>query len=224
MTIDALPQHHDTALKGFETLLSTAGSIYPVVLPYVALGAELVEALSKLWDATDQRETWRISERIRLEPPQTPRAKTLREGQYVIFNQPIDGTQYQLADNGQVAGELSDELTYAVFRIDASKIPSMDYVVSQKVATLLTQLKNDRDDQPAGMLETSFGYLTETLKAYTNFTDLQRYQELQAKPKRTEAEESQLQRIASRPELKPFLPNEAGNATATTASRAEPEH
>ena len=209
VTMETAGQHRDAALKGFETLLSTAGSVFPVFLPYAAFGSGALAALGKVWEAVGQRETWRISEPIRFFPPKTKHAKTLRQGRYVVFSDEVDGTQYQLSDSCQLEGRIGENLSYAVFRIDPSREPSIDYVISQRVATLLTQLRNDQEGQPAGMLETSLGYLTDTLKAYTNFTDLQRYQELLAKgSSRTSAEESQLQKIASRPELQPFLPKQ----------------
>jgi hypothetical protein len=109
-------------------------------------------------------------------------------------------------DNGELEPSDARKVSYVVFRIDRSRFPPVDYVVSQRVATLLTQLKHTQDNRQTGMLETSFGYLTDTLKAYTDFKNLQRYQELLKKPNRTKAEDKQMQEIAGRPELQPFLP------------------
>jgi hypothetical protein len=79
------------------------------------------------------------------------------------------------------------------------------------VATLLTQLQNTQEGQPAGPLKTSFGFLTDTLTAYTNFTDLQRYHELLKKgDARTAGETEQMRQLEQREALKPFLPKAAG--------------
>ena len=223
VTIDRSDEQRHAALQGFETFASSAGSIFPVALPYIALGQGVLEGLNKLFDAAMRHETYRISEPLRLFPPRTPRSKTIRTGQYVILSEAIDGTQYELGENSVLTsadghepkGQGGKPLSYAVLRIDLVKQIQIDFVISQRVATLLTQLKNDQEGQPAGTMQTSFGFLNDTLKAYTNFTDLQRYQELVKKgASRTAGENEQMQMIEQREELKPFLPKPAPEITA----------
>ena len=223
VTIDRSDEQRHAALQGFETFASSAGSIFPVALPYIALGQGVLEGLNKLFDAAMRHETYRISEPLRLFPPRTPRSKTIRTGQYVILSEAIDGTQYELGENSVLTsvdghdpkGQDGKPLSYAVLRIDLVKQIQIDFVISQRVATLLTQLKNDQEGQPAGTMQTSFGFLNDTLKAYTNFTDLQRYQELVKKgASRTAGENEQMQMIEQREELKPFLPKPAPEITA----------
>jgi hypothetical protein len=206
VTIDTSSKDRDAVFKSFTTLLGTTGSIFPVALPYAAVGAQVLSGLEKLLDATGGRDAARIAEPIKLFPPQTERAKTIRKGRYVVFSAEVDGTGYRLLDDGQVDGPAAEVLSYLVLRIETAKELSLDFVISQRVATLLTQLKNDDADQPAGALETSLGFLTDTLRAYTSFTDLQRYAELSSKPNRTPQEDEQLKRLGQRPDLQPFLP------------------
>jgi hypothetical protein len=206
VTIDTSSTNRDAVFNSFTSLLGTTGSIFPVALPYAAVGAQVLQGLQTLLDATGQRDAARIAEPIKLFPPATERAKTIRKGRYVVFSVEIDGTACKLLDDGQVDGAAAAELSYLVFRIEEAKELSIEFVISQRVATLLTQLKNDEADQPAGALETSLGFLTDTLRAYTSFTDLQRYVELSKEATRTPQEDQQLQRLAQRPDLQPFLP------------------
>jgi hypothetical protein len=197
----------DTTAAAIQTLLNTAGAVFPVMMPYAALGTGLVAALGKLWDRTHPQESWSLSRPINLWPPKTPRAKTLRAGQYVVFSEEIAGAGCQLADNGVLLGKVPDDVSYAVFRVDPSKWPMAEFVTSQRVATLLTQLKNSEAGLPAGALQTSLGYLTDTLQAYTNFKNLERYQELKSRPtdQLTQPEQELLQKLVQRPELAPFI-------------------
>src|SRR5688572_9189344 len=92
----------------------------------------------------------------------------------------------------------------------------VEFVVSQRVATLLTQLEHDEEGQPAGPLKTSLGFLTENLQAYTNFKDLERYQELMEKSERAKlgpGEKQQIEMLKKRKELQPWI----GKPSASTA-------
>jgi hypothetical protein len=226
VTVDTLAEHRDAAVKTFEELAGKTGAAYPVAVPYIAAGEALIQAVDKVWDNLRRDDVWRISEQIKLSPPNTQDAKTIRSGRYVVFSEPIDASQFHLSAGGEVE-ELEDEhklrphlphvrrLSYGVFRVDPTKAPLLSFVISQRVATLLTQLKNDEQGKPVGPLETSFGFLTDTLRAYTNFTDLQRYQHLQQKKQQTgltKEEQQQMADIASRPDLQPFLPTGAAPA------------
>lgn len=217
VTIDRSDEYREAALRSFSTVAATAGSIFPVTLPYAALGEGVLQGLNKMWEAMERRETYRISEPIKLFPPGTPQARTIRPGQYVVVSEEVDGAQYQLGDNCQLVtsagaelgGEMDGQLSYAVIRIDPVTEVPVEFVVSQRVATLLTQLRNDQEGLSAGALQTSLGFLTDTLKSYTNFTDLQRYQELLEKGgKRTDGENQQMRQLEQREELKPFLPKQ----------------
>ncbi|HEY3082277.1 MAG TPA: hypothetical protein VGM69_20520 [Chloroflexota bacterium] len=217
--INRSDEQREAILRGFQTLATTAGAIFPVVLPYAALGEGVLTGIAKLWDTASRQEIYPISEPLRLFPPRTPRAKTIRPGRYVILSEAIDGSTCQLGeslrlttqDGGEPVGKDGDALSYAVLRIDPTKDVLVDFVISQRVATLLTQLKNDREGQSAGALQTSLGFLTDTLKSYTSFKDLQRYRELLGRgDARTPGETEQMHRLEERDELTPFLPKPPG--------------
>lgn len=218
MTVDRSDEHRDAALESFQGLASIAGSVFPVAVPYMAIGTSVLQSLNKMWESSERRETYRISEPVRLFPPGTPRAKTIRAGQFVLLSDQIDGTKYQLSDDGEVGstadggeprGEDGAELSYAVVRIDPTKYPSIDFVVEQRVATLLTGLKRDQEGQPTDPLKTSLGFLTETLTAYTSFRSLERYQELKEKQDSgatlTVGEQQQVEQLKQRKELQPWI-------------------
>ena len=79
--------------------------------------------------------------------------------------------------------------------------------VLNSVATLLAQLKNDRQGRSAGPLQTSLGYLTDTLRPCTSFRDLQGYQKLLSPgSNRMQGETDQMRKLEERDDLKPFLP------------------
>ncbi len=218
MTVDRSDEHREAALERFQSLTSIAGSVFPIAVPYMAIGSSVVQSLNKMWESSERRETYRISEPIRLFPPGTPRAKTIRAGQFIILSDQIDGTKYQLSDDGEVVsaadgdgpkGEDGADLSYAVIRIDPTKYPSIDFVIEQKVATLLTGLKRDQEGQPTDPLKTSLGFLTETLTAYNNFNSLERYRELVDKQESggilTVGEEQQMAALQQRKELEPWI-------------------
>jgi hypothetical protein len=219
MMIDTGEQHAAT-VNAFRSLASTVGSVYPIALPYTALASGVIDAVDKLTGGGKEQALEPLLCPLELRPPDTKDAKTLQLGRYIVFpnqedNMPsrgLDGSKYKLEENDQLTGGPdgghAEDLSYAVFRIDPADEAAldMDTVVAQRVATLLTGLKNDAQGVATDPIQTSLGFLTDTMQAYTNFTDLQRYLELKQKTTRTPAEETLMAQLANRPELKPFLP------------------
>lgn len=221
VTMDGLDEHATSALHAFDTCASTCGSIFPAALPYLGLGEGVLKGLGALWRHAERHESYRIVEPLRLFAPGTPDAKTLRAGHYVLLSEPIDGSQYVLEDGGRLVtaqgqeptGASGQPLSYAVLRIDPMAADEPDHLASQQAAALLTQLHTDRDGH-AGSMQTTFGALTETITAATQFTQLQRYHELMEKgDQRTAAETARMQQIAQRPELQPFLSQPASTTS-----------
>jgi hypothetical protein len=220
MMIDTGSENAATA-DAFRSLASTVGAVFPIMLPYTALADGVVNALDKFFGGGQEQAREELLSPLELRPPGTRDAKTLQQGRYVVFpsqadgkqSAGVDGTQYRLLENDQLArqdGTVEESISYAVFRIDPVSEPSLDVdsVVAQRVATLLTGLNNDRTGASTDPVRTSLGFLQDTLTAYTNFTDLQRYQQLANKPQRTPAEQTLMDQLAKRPELQPFLPKQ----------------
>lgn len=218
VTMDGLDEQATSALHAFDTCATTCGAIFPAALPYFGLGEGLLKGLGALWQRFERHESYSLVEPLQLFAPGTPDAKTLRVGHYVLLSEPIDGSQYVLEDGGHVVtaqgseptGASGHPLSYAVLRIDPVDCVEPDHLVSQQAAALLTQFHTDHDGHPSGGMTTAFDALTDTLTAATQFTQLQRYQELVRKgEQRTAAETTLMQQIARRPELQPFLPHAA---------------
>jgi hypothetical protein len=144
---------------------------------------------------------------ITLYPPDRPDAgRPLQTGRFAVFAHETKGSKYQWEEgdtltrvDGKAVG-----LSYAIFFVEGVKAVSPEWVLSQKVATLLTQLERGNDNSAANGLE----FLNDTLKQYSNFKDLRRYAELKAKDPAslTEQEKQLMEQIAKREDLKPFLP------------------
>jgi len=190
----------------FNKLAAVAGSVFPVAMPYAALASGVATAIEKLISALEKNVS-ALECPIALYPPDRPDAgMPLQTGTFVVFSQEVDGTEYQFEPGltvKRVDGKEVD-VAYALFTVEAVKSVSPKWVISQKVATLLTQIEQGNDNSTAGSID----FLTDTLQQYSNFKDLERYAELGSKDpaKLTEEEKQLMEQIAKRDELKPFLP------------------
>ncbi len=196
------PQNRQALVSKFNALASQAGSIFPVVMPYTLVSEGVLKIVENFLDASTQNK-----DILRCPVTFNPAGHgypLLRPGCYVVFPHPVPEHDYKLASNLKLIRATGEEAqaTYAVFVIDNTNAPMPDYVASQRVATLLTQL--DQGNQNAD--QASIGFLTDTLTLYSNYKDLQRYLELKTKPSLTDDEKKLMERLAQRPELQPFLP------------------
>lgn len=190
----------------FSKLAATAGAVFPVAMPYAALASGVVPAVEKLVAALEKNVS-AIECPIALYPPDRPDAgMPLQTGSYVVFSQEVGGTEYQFEPGltlKRVDGKEID-VAYAIFTVEAVKSVSPKWVISQKVATLLTQIEQGNDNSAAGSID----FLTDTLQQYSNFKYLRRYAELKSNDpaKLTDEEKQLMEQIAKRDELKTFLP------------------
>jgi hypothetical protein len=130
----------------------------------------------------------------------------LRPGNYVVFNEDMCGRDFRLESNERLIAAAGGDVnvSYAVFTITCEDAPSPDWTISQRVATLLTQL--DKGNPSA--TQASISFVSDTLKGYSNFANLQRYQVLKGKDPvtLTAAEKDLMARLAQQADIKPFLP------------------
>lgn len=196
-----------TALNG---IASKVGAVYPAILPYAFIGSNVAGAMNKLTASLIPDKHSRLTHDINLFPSGRLDDIDLQVGRYILLDKDLDATQYQvLPDGGLASAETGARITdvpYLIFRIDTSALPSPDFVVNQRVATLLTQLSGGSNDP----LTSSLGFLSGTLNAYTGFTDLARYGSLLQKQKSGQSlspeEQAVMARIKGRADLKDYLP------------------
>ncbi len=190
----------------FSKLAITAGAVFPVAMPYAAVASGITTATEKLISALEKNVS-AIECPIALYPANRLDAgMPLQTGTYAVFGQEIDGNEYLFEPNFTLSRADNKEVkvAYTIFTIEAVKSVSHNYDISQKIATLLTQLERGNDNSASATLD----FLNDTLQQYANFQDLKRYAELKSKdPAKLSDEEKQLmEQIAKRADLKPFLP------------------
>lgn len=206
LEIDTDTGERKALTNAFSKLATTAGAVFPVAMPYAALASGVVKTVEKLISALEKNVA-AIECPVTLYSPDRPDAgRPLQTGRFAIFAHEVDGSQYQWEQGDtltRVDGKGVDE-SYAIFIVEAVKVVSPQWVLSQKVATLLTQLDQGNDNSAAGALE----FLNETLEQYSNFKELRRYAELKEKDPATlsEHEKQLIDQIGKREVLQPFLP------------------
>jgi hypothetical protein len=195
-------------LSAFKALAASAGAVYPQVLPYTAVASGLVGTLSKLLSVLE-RDDPAIRVPMTLYGPDRPNDPPLQTGRYVVFANPVDGNMwYKLQSNMELVRtapkDMPADVSYAVFSVDAVRTVAPEYLTSQRVATLLTQL--DRGNPNTALA--SIDFLSDTLEQYSNFKDLKRFQQLARKDPAmlTQEEKDLMDRLYEREELLPFLP------------------
>ena len=208
LEIDVLEIDTDTgerkaAVKAFQSLASTAGAVFPAMLPYAFGASAVVSVLEKLVAALE-KDTHVVRVPFTMYPgePRLGRAP-FQAGTYVTFAKPQDPAGLKLRPNGLLAsGNRPSELSYAVFDVAGVKRVSPKFITSQKVATLLTQMQQGN---PRSALAT-IDFLRDTLTQYGNFRKLNRHRELKSKAQLSNEEKTLLAEIEKIDVLKPFLP------------------
>lgn len=207
LEIDTDTGERKALANAFSKLAAIVGCVFPVAMPYAALASGVGTAVEKLLSALEKNVS-AIECPIALYPPDRPDAgMPLQSGTFVVFSQEVDGSDYRFEPGltvSRVDGKEVD-VAYAMFTVEAVKSVSPKWVISQKVATLLTQMQQGNDNSAAGTID----FLSDTLQQYSNFKDLQRYADLWSKDpaQRTEEEKQLMEQIARRDELKEFLPH-----------------
>ena len=202
LEIDTDLGERKAAISAFQSLASTAGAVFPVLLPY-AMGASAgVGLVKKLVNALENNINV-IKVPIAFYPGKIKRGyPPLQEGQYVVFANPQDPDNFKLSSNGLLEGKNVEKISYAVFDIiEGEERVSPEVVKNQKIATLLTQLRSGNINTTKASIE----FLDETLSAYSNYQKLERYLELKNKADRTDDEKAIMERIKKIDDLKPYL-------------------
>ena len=190
--------------QSFQGLATTAGAIFPAILPY-AFGASAIAALADKLVSALEKDTSVVKVPFALYPdaPRFGRA-VMQTGTYVAFSQMKDNSSYKLQQNGLLTtGNKPSDSSYIVFQVAPIKQACPEFVTNQKLATLLTQMKNGNPSTPAATID----FLMNTLTQYDNFIKLNRYIDLKNKGADISTEEKTLLKTIEKIEaLKPFLP------------------
>jgi hypothetical protein len=201
------PGERETLVRAFAAAATAAGAIFPITLPYTMLARGAAATVDKFLAATKVSPL--LTANLALSPPGGTGGARLRQGRYVLCHAPIDGSAYRLGDDGRLLAAADGQpaaLTYATLALAASDTPSPDWVVSQRVATLLSQL----DQGTPGLAQSALGAVEEAMRGFGTFRDLQRYSDLARKRQQTPgslspAEQALLQRLGQKPELQPYI-------------------
>ena len=205
LEIDTDSDERKAAINAFRSLAATAGAVFPVVASFAFAASSVVSVVDKLFSAfAKDKDVVKVPFALHPGNPRPGKAP-LQAGTFVVFSQPQDPAKYKLESNGSLTlnGQAPD-VSYAVFNISPQPQVSPNFVLSQKVATLLTQIHVGNPNSAKGTME----FLDNTLSEYSNFIKLKRYLELKKKANLTEGEKSLMEHIAQLEELAPFLPRD----------------
>jgi hypothetical protein len=192
-------------LSAFKSFAVTAGAVFPATLPYSMAASGIFSAIEKLVSALETDEP-ALKVPVTLYPPDRMGAP-LQRGSFVVFANPVEGGDYELQANGELAMKSGGAVvtTYVVFTAEPVKVVSPEWIISQRVATLLTQITEGNRNTAKGSVD----FLNDTLQLYSNFSDLRRYLGIMKRKEQgsmTAEEKALMDRIGVREELKPFLP------------------
>jgi hypothetical protein len=218
LEIDDLDSDQRSKLKSFfqETAISKASQVFPVIFPYVKVGAKVAGGLWQLFGKPNQKPyTGVLKEEVCLYASSTITANRnseespLRYGKYVLVNQAIDGSKYELDRYKlQLKGEpnkVEKGLAYAVLSVEEGIASSQDFETPTRVATLLAEINGNDSEQ----VRSSIDYFDKKLEPYWNFKELETYLDFLERESRREVlspQEIKLkEEIARRPALQRFL-------------------
>lgn len=201
--VDTDTGERKAAIQEFQSLASTTGAVFPVTIPYAFIASAALDVIEKLTSAFE-KDTNVVKVPFALHPGDPrPGKAPLQSGTYIAFARRQNPSKYELQPNGLLtAGNKKSKVSYAVFNISPVKQVCQKFLMNQKIATLLTQMKNGNNNSVTGTLE----FLSDTLAKYSNFKKLNRYLDLKTKEALTEKEKTLVKEIETIAELKPFLP------------------
>lgn len=180
--------------------------IFPVIVPYAPIVAKIAQALLDLIEKSDSHEKI-IDSNLELEIIKPHRgAKILQTGHWVCFSEPQPSglkitPTLKIINNG---GDAFKDCSYIVYSIRNTLAEEPEWEISQKVATLLTELKGKGRSGKAAI-----SFLRSTMEGYANFRKLNRYNELDQKKKPTREEKTQLKKLSADKKIKPFIPKKS---------------
>lgn len=207
MEIDTDERQYQILKNSLISLNQTLGAAFPVLLPYTYIGQGLIGIFDKFMNILE-RDTKVIKVPFSFYPEKTPRPgrAPLQTGTYVMFSQPERGQRFKMEASGLLVEHPTlqpAKVSYITFDVTMDKIVTPEFVIGDKMATLLTQIRSgNRTTAPS-----SLDFLTETITHYAKFKALLRYSELSKKIKKTPEEQERMNKIKEDyPDLVDYLP------------------
>lgn len=193
--------------SGITKLAGNAAVTFPVVSPY-ATAVGVTSSLLGLIDNIDKHDLI-MESNLRLEvTEENTGSQLLQAGHWVFFDKP-QKEGIELDSNLQIKGEFHKS-SYAIYSIKKEEAQEPQWELSQKIATLLSEL-NNKGNSGRSAIE----FLRETMDGYVRYKKVKRYQELKEKKNLFEKtadrkqfsidEEKQLERIESDESIKEFI-------------------
>ena len=186
-------------------LIGSAG-IFPALVPYVPMAIKFAQAFANLLEKSDSHEKI-IDSNLELEIIKPHRgARILQTGHWVCFsdNMPsglkITPTLKIINKNG----ESFKDCSYIVYSIRNILAEEPEWEITQKVATLLTELHGKK-----GRAKSAISFLTSTMEGYANFKKLNRHSEITNRKKPSKEETMQLKKLNADQKIKPFIPKKS---------------
>ena len=208
--VDMQKEEIDSAVSSFQRMTAVAGSVFPVALPYM-FGAGAAASLAGALLNWLQQDDPALDLMFALYPGDPVVGnRVLQTGTYVAFNGRKDGTVFTLEQDGSLLknGQEVEGVTYAVIHIHDEKKFEPKEILSQKISTLLAQMKQDAAKTDSKV--EAFDFLTDTMTKYDQYEKLVRYGELKTRAyngeKLSEKEKQLMDSISKMEALKEYLP------------------
>jgi len=186
-------------------LIGTTG-IFPAIVPYAPIVTKIAQALVNLIEKSDSHEPI-IDSNLELEIIKPHRgARILQTGHWVCFSKPQPSglkitPTLRIINN---SGDTFKDCSYIVYSIRNTLAEEPEWEITQKVATLLTELKGK-----GGSGKAALSFLRSTMDGYVNFKKLNRQSEITKIKKPSKEETMQLKKLNADQKIKPFIPKKS---------------
>lgn len=158
---------------GLSNMAGNTAVTFPVLAPYLP-GLQAAGSLLELLDKIDKHDLI-MESNLKLEvTEENIGAQLLQAGHWVYFDEPQDDG-LELDSNLRVVGKIN-ESSYAIYSIRKEEAQEPQWELSQKIATLLSEL-NGKGSSGKAAIE----FLRETMDGYSRYKKITRHQELAAK-------------------------------------------
>lgn len=159
--------------SGITQIAGNTAVTFPIIAPYLP-GVSAASSLVELLDRLDKHDLI-MESNLRLEiTEQDTGSQLLQAGHWVYFDKPSEEA-LELDSNLHIKGDFADS-NYAIFSIKKEEAQEPQWELSQKIATLLSEL-NGKGSSGKAAIE----FLRETMDGYAKYKKITRYQELSNK-------------------------------------------
>ncbi|WP_028857478.1 hypothetical protein [Psychrilyobacter atlanticus] len=190
--------------SNFASAASIAAIAFPVLLPYSPLissvGKSLIGIISNM---DDHDEIINGNIRLAVNKSSDEAYNLLQPGFFVCFAEPVEIKNLILKEDKKVytkKGDLYTHNSYIVLRVTKDTSISSEFLINQRMATLLSELEKGKGENSIQALD----FLQDTMSSYSLMKKLKRYKELKKKSIRTEDEENLYHELSNDDELSEY--------------------